>query len=217
MTVLVVVPMLGRPHTVQPLVESLVETTKDFRLLFVCSPSDKGTQDACKAAGGDLLVVGWEPTDGDYARKINAAVKTSDEPLIFTGACDLKFHKHWLGAAKACLHEGIGVVGTNDLGNPRVLAGRHATHFLVTRDYAGLGLIDGNPGLFHEGYPHEYVDDELVGTAIKRRAWAYAPDSVVEHLHPSYGKAPMDEMYAQQQRRMAVGRVVYRTRRHLWT
>jgi hypothetical protein len=68
-----------------------------------------------------------------------------------------------------------------------------------------------------EGYPHEYVDDEFVGTARKRGAWAFAADSHVEHLHPSWGKAPMDPMYAAQRKRMTAGAMIYRSRRPLWT
>ena len=49
-----------------------------------------------------------------------------------------------------------------------------------------------------------------------RNAYAFAPDSVVEHLHPQVGKAPMDDLYAAQQTRMRAGYRIYRRRRHLW-
>jgi hypothetical protein len=210
----VLVPMLGRPGTVQPLVESIGDSAD---VLFICSPHDKGTWDACTATGHDVLTVGWDPGPGDYARKINAGYKVTTDPLMFLGACDLRFHPGWLHAAAAKLTDGIGVVGTNDLGNPRVLRGEHATHSLVTRDYADLGTIDGQPGILHEGYHHEYVDDELVGTAKKRGAWAFAADSVVEHLHPSWGKAPLDTLYAGQRMRMRFSRNLFHSRRLLWT
>jgi hypothetical protein len=209
----VLVPMLGRPHTVQPLMESLDDSVD---VLFICSPDDKGTRDACMATGADVLVVGWDPGPGDYAKKINAGYRVTDDPFLFLGACDLCFHPGWLGAASAKLGPDVGVVGTNDLGNPRVLAGTHSTHSLVTRDYADQGLIDGQPGILHEGYQHEFVDDELVGTAKKRGAWAFAAESVVEHLHPHWGKAPTDAIYDGQRERMALSWREYRTRRRLW-
>jgi hypothetical protein len=205
--------MLGRPGTVQPLLESIGDSAD---VLFICSPHDT-TTDACRATGRDVLTVGWEPGPGDYARKINAGYRVTTDPLLFLGACDLRFHPGWLDAAKAKLAPGIGVVGTNDLGNPRVIRGDHATHSLVTRAYADLGTIDGQPGILHEGYHHEFVDDELVGTAKHRKAWAFAPDSVVEHLHPSWGKAPTDHLYDAQRIRMAASWRDYRTRRRLWT
>lgn len=216
MSCVVLVPMLGRPHTVAPLLASL-DGTPDCRALFVCSPGDLAVADAVTAAGHEPLIVDWPPGRGDYARKIHAGIAATTEPLIFLGACDIRFHPGWLEAAKAKFGPGIGLVGTNDLGNPRVLRGQHATHSLVTREYSGLGLIDGAPGLLFEGYPHEYVDDELVGTAKRRGAWAFAADSHVEHLHPHWGKAPMDPSYAGQRARMVASRRLFLQRRRLWT
>ena len=97
------------------------------------------------------------------------------------------------------------------------MRGEHSTHSLVTRAYTHHGTIDDPSRLLHEGYPHEYVDDEFVGTARHRGAFAAAPDSVVEHLHPQVQKAPMDDLYAQQHSRMRRSVGLYRQRRHLWT
>jgi hypothetical protein len=161
-------------------------------------------------------MVAREPV-GDYARKINAGCRATTEELLFLGADDLHFHPGWLEAAAAKLAPGIGVVGTNDLGSPRVVAGEHATHSLVTRAYADQhGAIDRPGEILHEGYPHEYVDDELVGTAKHRCAWAMALDSHVEHLHPDHDKAPWDELYLAQPGRMDAGAPLYQARRRLW-
>jgi hypothetical protein len=155
--------------------------------------------------------------EGNYAAKINAGVWNTDEPLIFTGADDLDFHPGWLEAATAQLEDGIGVVGTKDLCNQRTVKGEHSTHSLVTREYAEQGTIDDPGRLLHEGYEHEFVDDEFVQTAMHRGTYAHAGDAVVEHLHPSVGKAPTDALYARQRQRMAQGRRVYQRRRRLWT
>lgn len=212
----VIVPMLGRPHRVAPVVESIRETS-DAAVLFVCSPRDAEVHHAVDAVGGEQLHVDG-PFPGDYARKINAAAAVTFTPLIFTGACDLLFHPGWLEAATAQLAPGIGVVGTNDLGSSRVMAGEHATHSLVTRDYVTkFGTIDEPGKVLHEGYPHEWCDDELVATAKHRDAWAFAFDSHVEHLHPNWSKAPMDRIYAQQCDRMRRGRRVFLRRQRLWT
>lgn len=212
----VVVPMLGRPHTVAPMVESLRASTDRARLLFVVSRGDAAVREAVQSAGCDLLdVLGWRV--GDYARKINAGVAVTSEPLIFTGACDLHFHPGWLEAAESCLDGAVQVVGTNDLGNRRTVDGLHSTHSLLTREYSLLPCIDGAPGPLHEGYVHEFVDDELVGTAIHRGAYAKCPGSVVEHLHPAWGKAPWDSSYRRQRSRMARSRALYNQRRRLWS
>ena len=166
-------------------------------MVFACTPGDDATLDAVEAEGHKPLLVPWQ-SKGDYARKIQAGIDATSSPYVFTGADDLKFHPRWFENAARYMDGTVGVVGTNDLCNRRVLAGDHGTHFLVARWYLELGTIDGDPHLFHHGYAHEFVDDELVGTAKKRGAWAHAPDSIVEHLHPMAEKAPMDELYAAQ-------------------
>jgi hypothetical protein len=215
MDLVVIVPMLGRAHRVPLLLDSIHATCK-AHVLFAVTPGDDEVIDAIDAAGEERITVDRQPR-GDFQRKINCGIAATTEPHIFTGADDLKFHHGWYEAAAVKMTGPVGVVGTNDLTNPRVMRGDHATHLLVSRDYVErYGTID-EPGKFlHEGYPHEMCDDEAVQTAKKRRAWAFAPDSHVEHLHPMAGKAPMDDLYAGQKRRMEDGRLLYRRRSQLW-
>jgi glycosyltransferase involved in cell wall biosynthesis len=210
----IIVPMLRRAHRVKPLLES-IRGTCDARVVFAVTPDDSAVIEALR--GEETIVVPWEPR-GDYARKCNQGVAHTTEPLLFFAADDLLFHPGWFEAATAKLTPGIGVVGTNDLGNPRVIRGRHATHCLVTRDYiVQHGTIDESGKVMHEGYVHEFVDDELVGTAIRRRAWAFAKDSHVEHLHPHWGKCVTDELYDAQAARLKASRPLFRQREKLWT
>lgn len=211
--VAILVPVLGRPHRVAPLLESIAAATPEpHRVLFICDPGDRPEQDAIAHAGGTMISPG-----GNYAHKINTGVNFTTEPLIFTGADDLDFHPGWLSEAAALISSTIGVVGTNDLCNGRVIAGEHSTHSLVARWYAELGTIDEPGKLLHEGYPHEWVDDELIETAKHRGAYAHAHTAVVEHLHPQVGKAPMDVLYEGQRLRMRKGRKIFNARRPLWT
>jgi hypothetical protein len=214
--VVIVVPILARAHRVAPLVDS-IRATCDARIVFAVTTTDRLVHQAVDAAGCKRIAVA--PTQrGDYARKVNAVYRATTEPLIFLGADDLRFHPGWLEAARSQLLPGIGVVGTNDLGSPRVMAGEHATHSLVTRAYADEhGTLDGPGAILCERYVHEYVDDELVGTAKLRGAWAFAVDSHVEHLHPNWGKGKMDKLYAQQGRRMRADRALHQQRARLWT
>jgi hypothetical protein len=214
----VLIPMLGRPHTVAPLVRSLRENTPEpHRAVFICSPDDRAVHDAVRSEGLEPLVVTWPPGRADYQKKINLGYRKTTDPLIFTGACDVTFHYRWLTRAILKLGPGIGVVGTQDKGNPRVLAGQHATHSLVTREYADLGTIDGQPGILSEVYDHSFCDDELVGTAKHRKAWAFAHESIVEHNHPSWSKAPMDEVYLKGRAQFRRDALLSRRRRTLWT
>lgn len=209
----ILVPVLRRPQNVRPLLRSIRKATpKPYRVLFIPDPEDWDELEALKRAKAEYLSV-----SGNYAKKINAAIEHTIEPLVFLGADDIHFHPGWFEAAKAKLSDKIGVVGTQDLCNARVIRGEHSTHFLMARWYADLGTIDSQEGPLFEGYPHEYVDNELVETAKFRNAWAFANESIVEHLHPDAGKAPMDDLYAQRRPRMRRGFRVFKSRRRLWT
>lgn len=215
--VVILVPILARAHRVRPLLDSIRATTRGARVVFVCSAGDVAVQRAVDAVGSEQLTVA-DQRHGDYARKINAGCRLTAEPLIFTGADDLEFLPGWLAAARAAMTPGIGVVGTNDLGSPRVMRGEHATHFMVSRRYVERhGTIDERGKIFYEGYVHEYTDDEVVGTAIKRGAWAFAVDARVRHRHPDWDPTvPRDAMYAGQRQRMQASRSLYLSRRRLW-
>ena len=216
MTVAVLIPMLTRAHRVAPLLESLRATSPTARPVFICSPDDTAVHNAIDTAGEERITVPG-PDPGDYARKINAGYRHTTEELMFLGADDLLFHPGWFEAALAELRPGIGVVGTNDLGNQRTATGKLSTHTMVTRDYADrFGTADG-PGLLHEGYWHEFCDNELIDTAKARGQYGHAPDAVVEHLHPLWGKAEPDAMYDAALRRMGQGYALWKKRRPLWT
>lgn len=213
----IIVPVLRRPHRAARVAESVDATTPGCRLLFVGSPGDVEEHEACRATGADLLVIDEPVGPGDYARKINAGYRVTSEPVMLIAADDLLFHPEWFDRAMARMVGTVGVVGTNDLGNPRVLAGEHTTHPLVSRDYIdGHGTIDETGKVYCERYPHEFSDDEFVGTAKHRGVWAFAVDSIVEHLHPNWGKAPSDPLYDAQAQRIRHGRQVFNRRRHLW-
>jgi hypothetical protein len=209
----VLVPVLARPQNVEKVTRSVWQTTPaGTTLLFIASPGDEAELAELERVGVEYVVY-----EGNYAAKINEGASMTTEPYIFTGADDLRFHPGWYEAALAKMTDGVEVVGTQDLCNPRVIQGKHATHFLVSRFYyEQWGTLDERPAIFHEGYPHEYVDDELIGTAKMRDAYAFANDSVVEHLHPLAGKAPTDPLYEASAARMKAGRALFRKRRRLW-
>ncbi len=216
--VAILVPMLGRPHRVVPLLESIRMTAPTARVLFLCSPHDTTVHMEIDWCSAERLNVPYTAF-GDYARKINAGYRHTTEPLLFLGADDLQFLPGWLEAARAQLRDGIGVVGTNDMGSPRVIAGEHSTHSLVTRDYADrYGTIDGPGAILCELYWHEYVDDELVGTAKHRSAYAHAGDALVKHRHPNWDPSvPLDDLYRQQRVRMNRSAPLFRRRSLMWT
>lgn len=220
----ILTPMLGRAHRVAPVVESALRATPHARIMFVVSPEDEPVLAAIADVlrlgepGVDALLTDWPGgTPGDYARKMNMGVARTSEALIFLGADDLDYHPGWFVEAVNLMRPGIGVVGTNDLGNPRVMSGAHSTHSLIRRGYIEqCGTIDTPGQLLHEGYVHEFCDDELVQTARFRRAYAHAHKAHVEHLHPHWGKGEMDASYAAQTARMDASRAHFQARQRMW-
>lgn len=183
------------------------------RLVFVTDPDDHDERAAVDAAGAERI-----DCAGGYARKINAAYRDSTEEAIFCAADDVEFQRGWAEAALRRMRGPIGVVGTNDLANPRVIRGRHATHSLVLRAYADeRGTIDEVGKILHEGYAHNFVDDELLATARRRRAYVFAADSRVRHRHPNFDKTvERDEVYELGQSTFAQDRQLFMARARLW-
>jgi len=196
------VPVLGRAHQIQPLFENISAATQtDHRVIFICSPArfDKEAVAACRAIKEAVtLKASWKPGRADYAMKLGLGFHGTDEPWLFQGATDLVFYAGWdLSALAVARQTNCGVIGTNDLGNPLVKRGRHSTHTLFSREYIEQygGTADGSGVIFSEAYDHQWTDSEFIETATLRRQFAFARRSVVEHLHPHWGKAEMDETY----------------------
>ena len=212
MSLAILVPVLGRPANVKPLLQSIAASTPEpYRVLFLCDPYDRPEQDAIAAAGGWMRSPG-----GGYAAKIRAGVDVTDEPLLMLAADDLTFLPGWFDAAVAQLQAGASVVGLNDL-LKRKRRPQHATHFLMTRDYANLPCADGSPGPLFQGYSHSCVDDELIATATHRGAYAYAVDAHVRHDHWMNGGAVDDETYRKGRLRIRRDLRLFRERSALWT
>lgn len=226
MSVAVLIPVLARPQRAAPLLDSLFasERLAGLRPVFVATRGDRGELRAIEAARAlhpdrAIHVLELPPAErGDYGIKINVAARTVRDEWLFQAADDLRFEPGWADVAigVAEMHD-ASVVGTNDMGNPSVKAGLHSTHSLVRRAYVvEHGTID-EPGLMlHEGYAHNYVDNELVETAMSRGQWAFAHESLVEHLHPIWRKGTRDATYERGDLHMREDAELFRNRRRLW-
>lgn len=201
----ILVPVLRRPLSVTPLVESIhAATTTDYRIHFICTRGDAAEIDAVRATGLEPLVHPEQAGPANFARKINWAFDLTDAEWVFQGADDLRFHPGWDTNALRCSESTRKrVIGTNDLHNPGVKKGRTSTHTLFARSYIEEcgGTFDDSGRVFHEGYDHQFVDNEFCETAKARGEWAFALDAIVEHFHPHWGNAPSDETYRKATRR----------------
>jgi glycosyltransferase involved in cell wall biosynthesis len=217
----ILVPVLNRPHRVAPLLDSIEASAPGARVLFLVDRADTSELDAiCKEMCDErqLCLGGMEVFDDGpgYAAKINQGARVTAEPFLFLGADDLNFKPGWYEAAKAAMVDGVEVVGVNDLLRRRRTRRDHATHFLMTREYAQRPTIDGETGPLCERYIHNFVDDELIATATARGVYAYAPGAHVEHLHWMNRRAAMDETYKRGRESFESDRVLFEQRRALW-
>lgn len=216
----VLVPVLGRAQQIRPVFESITTATaSEHRVVFICSPSiaDPEAFAACmEIKEATVLSAPWAPGRSDYAMKLEFGYDNTDEPWLFQGATDLVFYAGWDTAALAVARQtGAGVIGTNDLGNPLVKRGRHSTHSLISRDYIERfnGTADNSGKIFSTAYDHQWTDNEFVETATMRRQFAFARRSVVEHLHPHWGKADMDDTYEKAHRATSEDQKLFMRRR----
>jgi hypothetical protein len=212
--VAVIVPVMRRPQNAAPFMASLRASTGLATAYAVADRDDPETIKAWTDAGAEVVeIVGDKP--GTFAEKVNAAYFVSIEPWLFLVGDDVRFHPGWLDHAQHVARtQNASVVGTNDLSNPRVMAGDHATHLLVSRSYVDEqgASWDGPKLVCHEGYRHWFVDDEVVTVAKQRGTWAMALGSHVEHLHPLFGKGETDEVYELGQSNVKADREVFRSR-----
>jgi len=194
----ILVPVLGRGHQIKPLLASIEgATTTEHRVVLIFSPGDDAIK-AAKGANALVLVTSWNPGHADYAKKLTLGYESTDEPWLFQGATDLVFYPGWdVHALRVAERTGCGVIGTNDLGNPLVKRGRHSTHTLFARSYIDHwgGTSDGSGLIFSEAYDHQWTDSEFIETATRRKQFIFSKRSIVEHLHPHWGKAEMDATY----------------------
>lgn len=193
--VAVIVPVMKRPQNAEPFMRSLRASTGLATVYAIGDEDDEETLCAWSDAGAHVRL---SPRGRSFAAKVNHGYEHTTEPWIFIVGDDVKFQRGWLDHAQHVARVfDAKVVGTNDLGTDRVRAGEHATHLLIARDYIDKqGASWDGPGVVaHEGYRHWFVDDEIVNAAKERGVWATALASVVEHLHPLFGKAEDDPVY----------------------
>lgn len=196
----VLVPVMCRPRNAAPFMEALRASTGLATAYAVADLGDAPTQRAWADAGAEVLI---SQRGSTFAQKVNHGYLHTTEPVMFLAGDDVMFRPGWLDHAQHTMRlTDAGVVGTNDLLNPRVMSGDHATHMLISRDYVDSeGASWPQSGrtekslVCHEAYLHCFVDDELVTVAKQRGRWAPSPGSIVEHHHPLGGKAVEDDIY----------------------
>jgi glycosyltransferase involved in cell wall biosynthesis len=210
----VLVPVLGRPQNAKPFMQSLGDSGADLATVYAIADfDDHDTIREWKDAGAHVILhAGDHP--GTFAEKVNVGYENTNAPWLFLVGDDVRFQPGWLDHAQHAARDGAHVIGTNDLHNPRVIAGEHATHLMIRRAYVDErgASWDGPKVVCHEGYRHNFVDDEMVTVAKQRGVWASAPQSKVEHLHPLWGLAEDDDTYRLGDKFLVEDRILFQRR-----
>jgi len=217
----ILIPTFGRSHRLSRVAANVhAATTVPHYLVFIVEREDGGScaEAARLAAAGQC---GWMINEGaaSYAGAVNTGYRHTSDPYFFLGSDDVYFHPGWAECVLAAAVPPFRVVGTNDTINDSVLAGIHATHYLVERGYIEElgGVVDELPGtVLHEGYDHNYTDTEFIEVATKRGVFTPCLEAVVEHMHFAFGKGPRDATADRTIRRYSEDARIYESRRPLW-
>lgn len=217
--VALICPLLGRPDRTAAFVDACnAAATGPQDVVLVCTSDRPADIAAATATDASVIVLEGPRMPGDWARKVNVAYRNTTHPLMLLCGDDLRPRRGWHDEVANAAAQGFGVIGTQDLGNRRVVAGLHSTHPVVARWYADRhGTIDGPGTVVSEVYHHNFVDDELVETAKARDTWVFCNMAILEHLHPNWGKGEMDSVYALGREGFEKDRWTHELRRPRWS
>jgi hypothetical protein len=194
----VICPSRGRPDGAAEVTKTFLATATslDTTLVFVVDPDDVTAADYPAAPGEPAvltLVLPEKPADRGMLPALAAGLKRIlaadvDDELTVIGFVgdDHRFRTPgWDAAIEDYLELHPGVAYADDLLKRQELP----TQWFVSRsivDVFGMGL----PGLFHL-----YIDDYWKTLAAGAGCLYYMPDLIIEHMHPTVGKAEWDDGY----------------------
>lgn len=205
----VIVPTVNRADKLAPLVADIhANTQTPHRVYLVMEHWDTASIDAAKPLD-TVDVIG---TFGSNAAAVNGGYRASREPFVALVNDDCRFTPGWDTAALAHMSDSTHIVGINQ-GN-----GVCTSFSMVRRAFIQehSGVFDKPDTLYHE-YVSQFPDTEFAEYAKHRGVWEDAPESVIEHLHWTFGKSEMDANYEKAVATYGVDQPVYEERRRQWT
>ncbi len=206
----IIIPTYKRPHAIRRAFDNAHDNTSTpHKIYFVIEPEEWASYNVIKENNLNLIISKYP---GNHTGAANTAYEETKEPFFMIANDDFNFHPGWDVKAMEKMTEGVGVVGVND-GNDR-----YTPITLVRRAY--IQEFSGSPDtvntLYYPGYNHNYVDTEFSEVAKKRGMFAECPESIVEHMHYTFNKSPMDNTYEKSRATSNVDQITYESRRHLW-
>lgn len=192
----VICPSRGRPDAAAEVMKTFQATAVDLdsRLWFIVDPDDETLEDYPNSLEEPVVLtyqLAEKPALGGMLPPLNMAIRIKEilpkrvTVVGFVGD-DHRFRTPgWDAAIDDYLEEHLGVAYGDDLLQRQNLP----TQWFVSRpivDVFGMGL----PTL-----RHLYIDDYWKTFASAADCLYYMPDIVIEHMHPTAGKAEWDDSY----------------------
>jgi glycosyltransferase involved in cell wall biosynthesis len=190
--VAILTPTYGRPHKIQSYIDNIRSVTNmDLaEIVFIVEDDDLEVKKLCQESGEKTFI---NTRARSFGGAMNTAVRLLDNQYFFGSSDDFFFHPNWLEPLLE-LTEKYGFIKCNDLGRTDNLA----TCYLINRSYLTRCVPDSPEDIVCEKYLHNFTDTELTAVAIANGEYYYCQESIVEHMHPVWGKAEYDATYGLQ-------------------
>jgi hypothetical protein len=206
----ILLPSLNRADRLRGCLESIFETCERDRVTTVVSVSSQDKTSLKMLAKLPVIVM-------EQGHGIDNSVSAWNEALsrfpnyarYVAAADDLIFHRGWYEYAMLGVSElnHSGLIGFNDLNYNG--DDKWASHWLATRDF----LVEHNGGvLLTPHYKAWYTDPEICARARRAGKYLWKEGAVVEHRHPDFGLAEIDETYDRGKRYYALDAEIFANR-----
>ena len=210
MKIAIFIPTLFRPHNVERVIDSIRNTTDiPYEIYLMCPKDDFETISVIEKFGCKYWT---DEGDMRFVKRIQFMYENTDEEWFLTGADDLVFQPFWFEQAIEYM-DSASVISFDDQCNPNL----PGTNFLIKREYIEKysGVVDSPNTVFHQGYYHNYCDNELVAVASRRGQFAKS-QGIIKHYHPTVDRAPWDGVYMMAQSYMIDDANLFASREKLW-
>lgn len=184
----IIVPSRSRPENISRLANSLKETKTNANLFVVLDEDDSKLENYEKLNCADIIVA--PKGDRGITRPLNFAASNLKNKFLyfmFMGDDHVPRTENWdLIFEERLKQTKYGVAYGNDL-----LQGRNlATAVCMTQN-----IVSALNGMAPASIKHLYIDNFWMQLGKDLNSLHYFENVIIEHLHPSCGKADWDELY----------------------